>query len=163
MRKGFMKGRKMNTSSLSKVVLFVGALAALLFAGCRADVRTINERDSRVAVCRNQTRSALVTNLRPDISTDEFMKQISVCPESYKVGLSIPYKSETRLLELDQDDPEILLVQWYYTDLDRNDGRVTKNELTPVISVDGNIIGWGNEFLEQVHQYAERKQAEARK
>ena len=68
--------------------------------------------------------------------------------------LSNPHTSETRIFWSEG----ISVIQWYYTDLVKNDGRVTEEELTPVVLMDGKVVGWGREFLRQFCEYIEKKQ-----
>ena len=59
------------------------------------------------------------------------------------IKVSNPYKSE--ILRGKGDD--IFEVWYYYTDLKRNDGAITDDELSPVVFEGGKVIGWGQGFL----------------
>ena len=54
-----------------------------------------------------------------------------------------PYRTETI-----SDGEKTLEVLYYYTDIKRNDGAITDDELTPLVFDNGRLIGWGWSFLE---------------
>lgn len=43
---------------------------------------------------------------------------------------------------------QAITIFFYYTQRQLADGNVTKDETTPVVFRDGNLIGWGSEFYE---------------
>jgi len=51
-------------------------------------------------------------------------------------------------------DGHIHEVLYYYTDLKKDDGVITNDELTPIVLKDGKVVGWGWGFLnENVTKY----------
>ena len=50
-----------------------------------------------------------------------------------------PYRSETMSLS----NGKRLELLYYHTDLKTPDGAVTDDELTPVVLIEGKVIGWG--------------------
>ena len=44
-------------------------------------------------------------------------------------------------------DGHIHEVLYYYTDLKKDDGVITNDELTPIVLKDGEVVGWGWGFL----------------
>ena len=50
-----------------------------------------------------------------------------------------PYRSET----LSLSNGKRLELLYYHTDLKTPDGAVTDDELTPVVLIEGKVIGWG--------------------
>ena len=50
-----------------------------------------------------------------------------------------PYRSET----LSLSNGKRLELLYYHTDLKTPDGAVTDDELTPVVMIEGKVIGWG--------------------
>ena len=61
-----------------------------------------------------------------------------------------PYRSET----LKGKDGGIYEVLFYYTDIKKQDGAITDDELTPLVFKDNKLMGWGWSFLnENVTKY----------
>jgi len=60
-----------------------------------------------------------------------------------EVTISNPYRSE--ILQGKEKTFEIV---HYVTDVKRDDGAITDDELTPLVFDDGKLIGWGSDFLE---------------
>jgi len=179
--KTFLKGEKMSNSQLSRIVLFVAVVVVSLFAGCAPSRLTpFSELDPDVVAFRGNTRATLAANLGHEMSIED-VRSIwhktgaaiigGVVNETSQPGddalpkcvLSNPYRSETRIM-VEGHQTKIVLIQWYYTDMEKNDGRITEDELTPVVFDDsGKIIGWGRDFLPQLHEYIERINSEGEK
>ena len=49
-----------------------------------------------------------------------------------------PYRTE-----MHRFDGHVVEVLLYYTDIQRKDGAITDNELTPLVLIDGELDGWG--------------------
>ena len=64
-------------------------------------------------------------------------------PLDVTVMVHNPYKSETL-----RAGDKIFEVIYYYTDLKKDEGIITDDELTPLIFDEGKLIGWGWRFLE---------------
>lgn len=60
-----------------------------------------------------------------------------------EVTINNPYRSE--ILQGKEKTFEII---HYVTDVKRDDGAITDDELTPLVFDDGKLIGWGWSFLE---------------
>lgn len=58
--------------------------------------------------------------------------------------ISNPFKSE--ILNGKDGALEVL---YYYTDLQKKDGAITDDELTPIVFENGKVVGWGRSFLDQ--------------
>jgi hypothetical protein len=54
-----------------------------------------------------------------------------------------PYKTE--MFDSGEGALEVL---YYYTDLQREDGAISDDELTPVVLRDDKVIGWGRSFFD---------------
>ena len=54
-----------------------------------------------------------------------------------------PYRSET----LKGKDGKNYAVLFYYTDVKNKDNAITDDELTPIVLLDGKLVGWGWSFL----------------
>jgi len=158
----------MSISYLSKTLLFI-AVASLL-AGCAASrPAAFNELDPDVVAFRGNTRAKLAAKLEPEMSIEDvrsiwhktsaaIIDETSLSGEDAlpKCVLSNPYRSETRIM-VEGDETKIVLIQWYYTDMQNNDGRITEDELTPVIfDHSGRILGWGRDFLPHFYEYMTR-------
>ncbi len=67
----------------------------------------------------------------------------------YSQRISNPYRSE--ILDSNAGPMEVL---YYYTDLKKQDGAITADELTPLVFKEAKLIGWGQSFLdESVEKY----------
>jgi len=60
-------------------------------------------------------------------------------------AINNPYKSEV----LYGKNGKTLEVLYYYTDIQRADGAITDDELTPLVFDDDILIGWGRGFLQE--------------
>lgn len=49
-----------------------------------------------------------------------------------------PYRTE-----MHQSNGHVFKLLLYYTDIQKNDGAITDDELTPLVVVDGKLDGWG--------------------
>jgi hypothetical protein len=140
-------------SSRFSNVLAASALATLIFAGGCFQQRRSPTEISAQSQSRENAR-ILIAQLEPEMSLEEV--------KALWFDKVYPWKSETRFVTYG-DDPIGIMIQWYYTDLVKNDGRVTENELTPVVFNDQQqLLGWGRDFLPQFYEYVE-KQEEAQK
>jgi len=60
-----------------------------------------------------------------------------------------PYRSEIL-----QGKDKIFEVLYYYTDVQKMDGAITDDELTPLVFDEGKLIGWGRSFFQDnVNKY----------
>ena len=67
------------------------------------------------------------------------------------IYINNPYKTEIlRGKEKDKngEKEKIFEVLYYYTEKKRNDGKITDDELTPLVFEEGRLMGWGWSFLE---------------
>ena len=55
---------------------------------------------------------------------------------------------EPDLVESFLRDGEEFVVLRYRTHRQRGDGETTRDETTPVVFVDGNVVGWGDSAIE---------------
>jgi hypothetical protein len=55
-----------------------------------------------------------------------------------------PYRSETVYCQ-----EQTAKVLWYFTSVRCDNGRIENDELTPLLFVDGKLVGWGNRFYDQ--------------
>ena len=61
-------------------------------------------------------------------------------------SINNPYKVETPRGK----DEQLYEVFYYHTDLKNKDGLITDAELTPIVFVDNQLIGWGWAFLSDI-------------
>ena len=128
-------------------VLAASALAALILfaAGCFQTSPSSTEISDQSKFRESARR--LIAQLEPEMSLDDVK---ALWEHVY------PWKSETQIVGYGTAT-EVIIIQWYYTDLVKNDGRVTENELTPVVfEKDGDLLGWGRDFLSQLYEYFEK-------
>jgi hypothetical protein len=62
------------------------------------------------------------------------------------VTINNPYRNEI----VAGKDGSTLEVFYYVTDVHRNDGLITDDELTPLVFDNGKLIGWGQTFLNDI-------------
>jgi len=159
-------------------VLVTAFLGCMIVAGsgCSSSARSfavINELSPDVQAFRARNRR-IIAQLEPEMPVEEFRKlwaaesdtlisasasggqdpDKSAAGAAAKIDLSNPHTSESRIIWT----KGISVIQWYYTDLVKNDGRVTEEELTPVVFLDGKVVGWGRRFLRQFDEYIEKTQ-----
>ena len=65
--------------------------------------------------------------------------KIEMSREQVLADLKEPYRSKTMLMQ----NVEFMELLNYHTDLKSLDGAVTDDELTPIVLIDGRVIGWG--------------------
>jgi hypothetical protein len=130
-------------------VLAASALAALILfaAGCFQTSTSSTEISAQSQFRENARR--LIAQLEPEMSLDDV--------KALWLDQVYPWKSETQIVGYGTAT-DTIIIQWYYTDLVKNDGRVTDNELTPVVfEKDGDLLGWGRDFLSQLYEYFEKQ------
>jgi hypothetical protein len=64
--------------------------------------------------------------------------------ETELMAIRNPYKVETLT-----GDGKTYEIVFYYTDINKTDGTITDDELTPLVFEAGKLIGWGWSFLNQ--------------
>ncbi len=102
-------------------------MATIIVLGC-ADLSQI----------RSETRQKL-TGLSAGLSKEETLKVMNA--DTVKAeGHVITHPYRTELHRANGHVFEILL---YYTDIQKRDGAITDDELTPLVIMDGQIDGWG--------------------
>lgn len=69
-------------------------------------------------------------------------------PHYYK-DKKIPNPYRTEIVREDDKNFEVL---YYYTDIKKQDGAITNDELTPLVFDNGKLIGWGWSFFEDTTQ-----------
>jgi hypothetical protein len=107
----------------------------------------IAEKNSALEDFRRLNRQRLAKEIRIGMSEEEvreLMKGYTATAELMgpRIVCSNPHRSETRNLGEDS-----ALVLWYYTDLKKNDGVISDDELTPIVLQHNSVIGWGTAFL----------------
>ena len=62
----------------------------------------------------------------------------------YKSTKSVTNPYRTEILKAKD---QLFEIWYYYTDIKRQDGAITDDELTPLVFCENKLIGWGNQFL----------------
>lgn len=100
------------------------------------DIRALNRGNLKklsVGMTKEQAMAAMGTRTFRDEDDDDFL-------------VPNPYRSES-YQALDGTMYELLS---YYTDLNESDGRLDKDEMTPLIFENGKLIGWGWVFVDKL-------------
>lgn len=61
-----------------------------------------------------------------------------------------PYRTE-----MHRSSEHVFEILFYYTDIQKKDGAITDNELTPLVVIDGKLDGWGWSHWENVKRVYE--------
>jgi hypothetical protein len=114
------------------VFLLVGGT---LLAGCKsAGAIRADNRESLRQLERGMTQSEVLDVMGTKTYRDQYNDQYTN-----------PHRTET----LPGSDGDQYTVLFYYTDLKRQDGAVTDDELTPLVLRNNELIGWGWSYLEE--------------
>lgn len=134
------------------VRVWTSLLAVLLIMGCAASVATrmdrfrAKNRTNLIYLHRGMPRDSVLTLMgvnQVEISnTFDYTSQDRHGHRTWT--LNNPHRTETMAGERDT-----LEVLYYYTDIKRQDGAITDDELTPLVLREGILIGWGNGFLDE--------------
>ena len=107
----------------------------LLLVGCASvgSVRTKNrERLTKLSV--GMSKSEVLKTMGTGTTYDYFSRPSRI---------NNPYRTET----LKGKDGKLYEVLHYYTDIKKSDFAITDDELTPIVLLDGKVVGWGWGFL----------------
>jgi len=122
-----MRGKKLLAAFL--LVLVIG------MSGCSADrVRLVNRRNSMklsIGMARGEVLNIMGTKTIHTLGIPS--------------AINNPYRSEV----LYGKNGKTLEVLYYYTDIQRRNGAITDDELTPLVFDDDILIGWGRGFLQE--------------
>lgn len=115
------------------------AVAGLTVSGCAQGFEQV-QSDNRAKLFR----------LEPGQTRQQVLDEMGTEPQEYNKGafrsdgvVPNPYDSETHVLG--GGEIEIL---YYATNVSNNDGVITNDELTPLVLVDGILVGWGWTYLQ---------------
>jgi len=108
-------------------------MAALFITGCA----TMSDRTL-------VSNSKSLNNLSLGMSKEEVLKIMGTEPVTSE-GQSVdnPYRRD--IFKGSSNTYEIL---YYVSDVKINDGSISDNELTPIVLLDGKLVGWGWDFVQ---------------
>jgi len=114
------------------------AVASLAVSGCAQGFEQV-QSENRAKLFR----------LEPGQTRQQVLEEMGTEPQTYTKGafgsdgiVPNPYDSETHVVG--GGEIEIL---YYATNVKNNDGVITNDELTPLVLVDGILVGWGWTYL----------------
>jgi len=109
----------------------------LFFTGCQGEKESNLEREMpgpggiTVGMTKTEVQSAMLDEVR----------------KLQMVGrVKNPYSTELR----EGVEGRIYEVMLYYSGLTQGDNRVSDDELMPIVLLEGKVVGWGWEFLDEV-------------
>ena len=123
-------------------------MALLLLGGCAGSQYATWKLANALEEVRSENRTNLM-KLEIGMSKSDVLSIMGADEKKlwggigYSQRISNPYRSE--ILESNAGPMELL---YYYTDLKKQDGAITDDELTPLLFKDGKLIGWGWSFLD---------------
>lgn len=114
--------------------IFIGLLASVFISGCAS-----------LSQIRAENRQKL-TGLSVGISKQEILGIMGTkTVEAEGTVITNPYRTE--MYRSNGHSFELLL---YYTDIQKSDGAITDDELTPLVLMDGKLDGWGWSYWNNV-------------
>ena len=113
------------------------AVMALFLTGCMSS-----------SAIRAQNRENLM-NLSPGLSKQNVLKVMGTETIMNDMGDTITNPYRTEMYRVNDNVFELLL---YYTDIKRQDGAITDDELTPIVIKDGRLDGWGWSYWDDLVQ-----------
>jgi hypothetical protein len=116
--------------------------------GCSKGVEA---KAPEIVELRQQNQSVVSSRLNigmtePEVRT-AFMDRVARGELGKDKGMLIvnnPYRTETVFCQ-----EQTAKVLWYYTSVKCDNGRIENDELTPLLFVDGKLVGWGQRFYDQ--------------
>jgi hypothetical protein len=136
-----MRVAERNRIALSAVVQRMPMLVAcgLVISGCSQGFENV----------RSENRAKLY-RLEVGQTRQQVLEEMGTEPQAYNKGVfrsegivPNPYASETHLLGTTEVE-----VLYYATNVKNSDGVITNDELTPIVLVDGILVGWGWTYLQ---------------
>lgn len=141
--------------SLSKVPLLSGLVFIVFFlSACAGSPYATWSLRNALEEVRSENRTNLL-KLQVGMTKTEVLQIMGTQEDKlwggvgYPQRISNPFRAET--LEGKDGTLEVL---YYYTDLQKQDGAVTDDELTPLVLKNNKLVGWGRSALnESVTKY----------
>jgi hypothetical protein len=100
---------------------------------------------------RQQNQSTIASRLNVGMTEPEvraaFIDRVARAELGKDKGMlyvNNPYKTETIYCQ-----DQTAKVLWYYSTVKCDNGEIGNDELTPILFVDGKVVGWGQRFNEQ--------------
>ena len=136
-------------------------LLAMSLAGCATvsleTIRTKNRENlARLSVGMSKDEALQVMgNKAVAVKVNILAAALPIPSSAARHAKGIKYDSEAvrkvtnpyRVEALKGKDGHIHEVLYYYTDLKKDDGVITNDELTPIVLKDGEVVGWGWGYL----------------
>ena len=145
-----------------KIVAAVLVVAMLGLSGCviigagndgnpRGCSKGIETKSPEIVELMQQNQNVIASRLNIGMTEPEvraaFLDRVARGELGKDKGMLIvnnPYRTETIYCQ-----EQTAKVLWYYTSVKCNNGRIDNEELTPVLFVDGKLVGWGHRFYDQ--------------
>lgn len=134
-----VRGRSTIASPRVLVRLLTLVVSSVVVSGCAQGFEQV-QSENRAKLFRlevGQTRQQVLEEMgtEPQIFNQGVFRSDGVVPN--------PYDSETHLVG--STEIEVL---YYVTNIQNKDGVITNDELTPLVLVDGILVGWGWTYLQ---------------
>lgn len=137
---------------MSKVNLLWCLFLVFFVQGCGL----IGENNGAIVALKKQNKIVVAQQLQMGISEAETRGLFNVkmtyasAGEFMRPEISVPNPYKTEIVLSGDSKAKVL---WYYTQMVKNDSKITEDELTPVVLIDDKVIGWGHNFLNDYCRY----------
>jgi len=120
-------------------------LLCMLIGGCGTGLEQLRleNQQNLVKLSIGMTKQEVMGTMGYKTASDDYLGRVYYTPKSV-LSASNPYRTE--ILQGKEKTFEVL---YYYTDVKKDDGAITDDELTPLVFDNGKLIGWGWSFLDQ--------------
>jgi hypothetical protein len=111
----------------------------------------IESKSPEIVDLRQQNQTVVASQLNIGMTEPEvrasFMDRVArgeLGKDKGTLYVNNPYRTETVYCQ-----EQTAKVLWYYTTVRCDNGQIANDELTPVLFVDGKLVGWGQRFYDQ--------------
>jgi len=144
-----MRGKKLLTALLLGLLLLVMMVSGCIEGRRGISVVTAPNRANLLKLSIGMLRQKVINIMGTEEMIAFYAPPGTGLIHRKTIIITNPYRSEIL-----QGKDKILEIIYYATDVKRDDGVITDDELTPLVFDNGTLIGWGWSFLvESVKKY----------
>ena len=144
-----MRGKKLLTAFLLSLLLLVMMVSGCIEGQRGMSVVTAPNRANLLKLSIGMSKQKVINIMGTEEMIAFYAPPGTGLIHRKTIIITNPYRSE-----IFQGKDKTLEVIYYVTDVKRDDGAITDDELTPLVFDNGTLIGWGWSFLvESVKKY----------